>query len=96
MFDGVDDERVAEPDGQRHQQHAQPEARVAETQRVERGGNEQQDEPPHRAVGPAQNGHEPVKDRIGQRPVDEMKQARVERLQPVHYRKCSGKPGVEN
>ena len=39
----------------------------------------------------AQNRHEPVEERIAQRAVDEMKQARVECLQPVHCRQCSGK-----
>ena len=93
VFDGIDDKRVAERqnDSQHHNAHSR--TRIPpfhSTTRAER----QQEREEQDVV--AQNRHEPVKERIDQRPVDEQKQARVERLQPVHRRQCSGNWEVEN
>ena len=84
MFDDVDDERVAQQGDERHRQRAQTDAGTAKKGR-DKAGEDGEDKPLHHAVA-AQDGHEPVKERIAQRPVDEMEQARVECLQPVHRR----------
>ncbi len=94
VFDDVDDERVAQQGDHGHGQRA-PAGAGAAKQRRDKSDDDGEDKPSHHAFA-AQDGHDPVEERIAQRPVDEMKQPRVECLQPVHRQKCSGKRGVEN
>ena len=91
MFDGVDNEWITEGDDEKNHQSAQSRAGIAEPQSRHERNDDAKHKPAHDAVAAAQNRHEPVEERIAQRAVDKMEQARIERLQPMHGRQCSGK-----
>ena len=85
MFDGVADKGVAQRQDYNQQQNAEAQAGIA----FPKQADDQQEQGGKEKGVVAQNWHEPVEDRVGQGLVDEIKQARIERLQPVHGRQGS-------
>ena len=81
VLEGADYQRIAQGDDQHHEQRAEPQPRGAEKKHRRHGDDD--GGKPRQAIA-AQDRHQPVEERIGQRAVDEMKQRGVERLKPVH------------
>ena len=94
VFDGVDDEGIAQTDNEHDHQRTKSGTGIAKKNGRKRGENGERDKKLHDTIATAQDGHQPVEERIAQRMVDKIEQARIERLQPMHWQDDSGKPGI--